>query len=150
MRWRGVSGSRTGTALSSARVYGMCRMCEQRLRLAEFDDPAKIHDRNAAADVFDQAQVVGDEQIRQLQPFLQLQHQANDLCLDGDVERRDRFVGNDERRIQRQCARDADSLTLAAAELVGIACQVAGIEADEREQLGDAGRAVPASSQACG
>ena len=34
------------------------------------------------------------------------------------------FVGNDERRVERDRARDADALTLAAAEFVRIACQV--------------------------
>ena len=39
---------------------------------------------------------------------------------------------------ERQRAREADALALAAAELVRVALEVGRIEADQREQLGDA------------
>ena len=69
--------------------------------------------------------------------------QVDDLRLDRHVERRDRLVADDEPRLDRERARDADPLALAAGELVRIAARVLGREADEPEDLGDA-LALPA------
>ncbi len=101
-------------------------------------DPAQIHDGDAARNVTHQPQVVCNEQIGELQLLLQIHQQVDHLRLDRDVERRHRFVGDDERRIERQRPRQADALPLAAAELVRIAIEVRRIEADQPEQLGDA------------
>jgi len=46
--------------------------------------------------VLDHREVVGDEQIRQPHALLEVAQQIDDLRLDRDVERRDRFVGDDE------------------------------------------------------
>ena len=89
-----------------------------------------------------QPQVVRDEQIGQLQLLLQIHQQVDDLRLNRHVERRDRFVGDDERRVQRERARHADALPLAAAELVRIALEMRRLEADEVEQLRDAAAAL--------
>ena len=79
--------------------------------------------------MLDQPQVVRDEEVRQLQPLLQIHQQVDDLRLDRDVQRRDRLVGDDERRVERQRAREADALTLSAAELVRIAREMVRVEA---------------------
>ena len=70
------------------------------------------------------AEVVRDEQIGEPQRLLQIQQQVEDLRLHGDVERGNRLVGDDQRRVQRQRAGDADPLALAAAELVRIPVEV--------------------------
>jgi hypothetical protein len=57
------------------------------------------------------------------------------ICLDRDVERRDRLVADDQLRVHRQGARDADALPLAAGELVRKAVVVLRVEADDLEQL---------------
>ena len=64
-------------------------------------------------------------------PGLQVLEQVDDLRLDRDVERGDRLVADDELRLDRKRARDADALALAAGELVRIAPRVAGAQADE-------------------
>ena len=46
---------------------------------------------------FTTRQVVGDEQIGQAEPVLQVEQQVEDLRLHRDVERRDRLVGDDQR-----------------------------------------------------
>ena len=61
-----------------------------------------------------------------------------DLRLHRDVERRDRLVGDDERRIQRERAGQADALALSAAELVRIPRELRPVEPDQLEQLRDA------------
>ena len=99
----------------------MLRRREQLRRLAHLDDPSQIHHRDPAADVLDQAEIVRDEQVGQLQSLLQFHQQIHDLRLHRDVERRHRLVGDDERRVQRQRAGQPDALPLSAAELVGVA-----------------------------
>ena len=49
-----------------------------------------------------------------------LAHQVEDLRLDRDVERRDGLVGDDQLRIERERAGEADALALPARELVRI------------------------------
>ena len=67
---------------------------------------------------------------RQPELALQVAQQVEDLRLDRDVERGDRLVGDDHLRLQRERARDADALALAARELVRVAVVVLGVEPD--------------------
>jgi hypothetical protein len=62
----------------------------------------------------DHGEVVGDEQKAQIEPRLQALEQVDDLALDRDVERGDRLVADDEGRLERERARDADTLALSA------------------------------------
>ena len=80
-------------------------------------------------------QVVRDEDDRQPELVLELREQVDDLRLDRDVERGDRLVGDDQLRLQRDRARDADALALAAGELVREAVVVLGVEADDVHEL---------------
>ena len=97
--------------------------------------------------MLDQPQVVGDKQVGQGQPSLQVHQQVDDLRLDGDIKRRHWFVENEERRVERQSARQPDPLTLAAAELVRIALQVNRVQPDQPEQLRDAFAACRSASK---
>ena len=94
--------------------------------------------------MFDHAEVVGHKQVGQSEPFLQLEHEVQDLRLHRDVERRDRLVGDDQTWIQCRRAGDPDSLTLAATERVRIAAHVLGPKADEPQELCDSVRALAA------
>ena len=69
-------------------------------------------------------EVVRDEQHRQAEPVLQVEQQVDDLRLHRHVERGHRLVGDDQARVERQRAGDADALALAAAERVreAVAC----------------------------
>ena len=80
-------------------------------------------------------QIVRDEDVGEPELALEPLHQVEDLGLDRDVERRDRLVGDDQLRLERESARDADALALAAGELVRIAPDVARIHAHPLEQL---------------
>ena len=79
--------------------------------------------------MLDNGQVVGDEQVGQVALFLQCFQQVDDLCLDGHVQCGDRFVTDNELRVQGQGAGDADTLALAAGELMRIAGLVVGLQA---------------------
>ena len=130
-------GSGTGTADISAPVYGMPRVRVELLVGGELDDLAEVHHRDPVAHVPHDRQVVRDEDQRQAQVALQLAQQVEDLRLDRDVERRDRLVGHDHLRLERERAGDADALALAARELVRIAVVVLGVEPDPVHQLLD-------------
>ena len=76
-----------------------------------------------------------DEEKRQPELRLQILEQIDNLRLDRDIERGDRFVRHDEFRIDGERACDTDALPLAAGELVRIAVRVIGLQADESQQL---------------
>ena len=112
-----MSGSGTGIAESSAARVGMARVLEERPRVGDLDDLAEVHHGDAVAHVAHDREVVRDEDVGEAELALQIGEQVEDLRLDRDVERRDRLVADDELRPQREGARDADALSLAAGEL---------------------------------
>ena len=113
----------------------MLRIVEYRGARSDLDDLAEIHHRHAVRHAFDHGHVVRDEQIGQAHARLQIKHQVDDLRLDRHVERRDRFVGDDQLRLERQRARDADALALAAGELVREALRHLGLKADAPQEV---------------
>ena len=98
-------------------------------------DLSVAHHREPVADLRRDAQVVGDEDHREVHAITDLVQQPQDLRLDGHVERGHRLVGDQHVRLQRQRAGDADPLALAAGELVREAVVGALVQADDREQL---------------
>ena len=69
---------------------------EEGVGFGEFDELADIHDRNPIADVFDDTEVVGDEEIGEAEFVLQAHEQVEDLSLNRDIEGRDRLIGDDQ------------------------------------------------------
>jgi hypothetical protein len=112
--------SRTGTAESSAAVYGWT---------------GRTYSSSEVGDVADHAEIVGDEHVRELELVLQVFEQVEDLRLDRDVERRDGLVGDDQLRGRRERPRDPDPLALPAGELVGVAVEVLRVEPHPGHQL---------------
>src|SRR5919108_1819881 len=86
-------------------------------------------------------EVVRDEQIGQAELFTQILEQVDDLRLDRYVERRYRLVADNELRLEREGARDADALALAARHFVRITVGEFWIEATDRKKLADPGLA---------
>ncbi len=82
---------------------------------------------------------MGDEEIGEVKFLLQIAHQVENLGLDRDVEGGGRLVGDHELGIEGERAGDADALALAAAKLVGITVDGIGGEADDLQELLDAG-----------
>ncbi|MNI45954.1 hypothetical protein D3C73_1003960 [compost metagenome] len=108
----------------------MLRIVEDRRARADFDDFAQKHHGDAVAHAFDNRHVVADEEIGEAALFLQVEQKVGDLRLDGHIECGDRFVGDDEFRIERQCAGNRDTLALATGELVRMAICHGGGKAD--------------------
>ena len=69
-------------------------------------------------DVPDDGEVVGDDQVGEPEPLLEVGEQVEHLRLHRHVERRHRLVGDQQVRLEREGARDADALALTAGELV--------------------------------
>ena len=128
------SGSGTGTADSSATVYGCIGRSYRSVRSASLDERAEVHDGDPVGDVAHHRQVVGDDDVGQPELVLQVLEQVDDLRLHGDVEGGDRLVGDDELGRQGERAGDADALALAAGELVRVAVVVLRAQADQLEQ----------------
>src|SRR5258705_9183232 len=76
-----------------------------------------------------------DEKIGEILLALQLFQEVHDLCLDGNIERGDRFVGNDKVRIDRKCARNANALPLSAGELMREPLDEAFAQADSLQKF---------------
>src|ERR1051325_1975775 len=93
------------------------------------------------------AQVVRDKKIRQVlfatQPF----EQVHDLHLNGNVESRNRFVSNDEIRIDCERACDADALALTAGEFMWVSLDETFVQTDGLEQFLHTLLRFPASRQ---
>ena len=123
MRWRArcSGGSGIGTLDSSASVYGCSGDSYSECSRRDLDQLAGVQDRDPVRDVPHHRQVVGDEQVGEPELGLQVLQQVDDLGADRHVERRHRFVGDDEVGPQRQRPGDADALALAATERVGVA-----------------------------
>ena len=62
--------------------------------------------------------------------FLKILEHIDDLRLNGDIERGDRLIADDELGIDRKRSRDTDSLALTAGELMRIAVCVLAVESD--------------------
>jgi hypothetical protein len=62
------------------------RRLVHRLARADLAEPAQVHDRDPVADLLDQRQVVGDEQVGQAELAAQLLEQVEHLGLDQHVQ----------------------------------------------------------------
>ena len=68
----------------------------ERLGISQLHDFAHIHHGHLVADMLDHAKVVRDKEIGQVELLLQVLQEVERLCLDRDIQCRDRFVGDDQ------------------------------------------------------
>ena len=130
-----------GTAPISASVYGCSGSRPQRLRRSGLDDHAEVHDRDDVGDVPDDREVVRDQQQAEREPAREVDEEVRDLRLRGRVERRERLVEHDHRRVGGERPGDRDPLPLAAAELVRDSAR-------PRSRAGRRARAAPRRARA--
>ena len=91
------------------------------LLASHLDDAPEVHHHDPVGDMADHCEIVGDEQIREVFLFLQVLQQVDDLRLNGNVKRRNRFVCNDKARINGNGPGDTNALALSAGELPRVA-----------------------------
>ena len=95
--------------------------CEKDLaHRAFFDDAAGVHHRDSIGMAGDDAQVVRDEQQREMKFLLHLFQQVEDLRLNRDIERRRGLVGNQQERLAGERDGNQDTLPHAARKLMRI------------------------------
>lgn len=78
-----------------------------------------------------------DEDHGEIELVSQFEKKVQDLGLDGDVESRDGFIGDDEFGFGGEGAGDGNALALATGEFVGIFPHVTRVEADSLHELTD-------------
>ena len=123
-------------------MYGWSGLRENARLRPLFHREAEVHHHHLVRDVADHGQVVRNEEVGEPELVLEVGEQVEDLRLHRDVERGNRLVGNDQRRIQHQRARDRNPLPLPAREHVRIARVVFGAQSDLGEDGACALRAL--------
>jgi hypothetical protein len=117
---------------------GVLRRAEERLGLALLHDLSEVHDRHSIGEIAHHAEIVRDEEIGEAELLLEVAQQVQHLRLDRDVERRGGLVADEELRLDRERARDADALALAARELVRVADHEARVDLHARQKASHA------------
>ena len=116
---------------------GMLRLREKFIGRGQLHHLAHIHHCHPVADVFDDAQVVGDEEVGQVKLFLR---SSSRLRIWARTETSSAETASSQitsRGFRRKGAGDADALAFAAAESMGIAPHVFGAQTDPAQQVGD-------------
>ena len=108
----GTVQSRSGCQESLG--VGMPRRCQHFRSLTVFDNAAEVHDGNPFRQKADNAEVVGDEEIRQAEFVLEVFEKIEDLRLHRHIQGAGAFIADDNRRIDGETAGQADALPLPA------------------------------------
>jgi hypothetical protein len=114
-----VSGGVGNSRDQGARVLFL-RSLEDLFDRACLNDLAAPHDRNIVGDDADDPEIVTDEDASQAEFTVGYLQKGEDLRLHGDVERRCRFISQNQGWAQDNSPRDGDALTLATRELVRV------------------------------
>ena len=78
-------------------------MLVQLIAAGKLHQRSKIYDRHLLGDVPHDRQVVLNKDVGQTQLLLNVDHQIDDLRLNGHVQRQDNLVTNDKRRTKGKC-----------------------------------------------
>jgi len=113
---------------------------EQRAGRPALGDPAQVEHGGLLAQLADDGEVVGDQEVRQVPLRPQPADQRQDRRLRAHVERAGRLVEHQQTRLDCQRAGDCDALALAPGQLVGKPVGVLGLQAHRRQQLRHPGR----------
>src|SRR5262249_41733503 len=115
----------------------MQRIAVQLITVGELDHLAKVHDRDTMAQVTDNAEIMGNEEVGEVELVAEIFEEIDDLCLDGHVERRDCLVANNKFGPQRERTCNTDALALSTAHFVGVAAGKLFRQAADVQQLMD-------------
>src|ERR1700690_3615513 len=113
-------GLEIGHGVEQAPGVGMRGSPEDVVLGAEFDQAAGVHHGDAVGDLRNHCQIVGNEKHSQAELGAQLGEQFKNLRLDGDVECRGGFVGDQQLRAVDDGHGNHDALAHAAGKLMRI------------------------------
>ncbi len=126
-------GVAVGDLVAQFRYRGQQQLCvrmlgarEDRLRRPALHQMPRVHHEDPVGDVASAGQVVRDVQDREVLLVTEARHHVEQADADRDVQHRDRFVGEDQRRTNRERRREADTLALTAAHLMRVLLQHVG------------------------
>ena len=114
---------------------GVERRAEHPHGIADLHYATEVHHCNSVREMLDGREIVRDEHVRRALLDLQLHQEVHERALDRDVERRDRFVAEDQIRVGRKSPGDGDALLLAPAELVRQPVEVTRGQAHRLQQV---------------
>jgi hypothetical protein len=133
-----------GSPLTNARHRGeerfrvwMPRALKEVPRCRQFYDLPDVHDGNSRRNEFNDGEVMRYKQVRQIEPLLQILEEIQDLRLDGHIESRDRFIGDNELRIERKRPCDTYALSLPSGKRVRVSSQILAVEIDQLHEFTD-------------
>ena len=92
----------------------MNRVVKEFFTVSQFHQIAQVHNTDAVTDVLDHGKVMCDKEVSQTSLFLKFFQKVDYLCLNGNVQRRDRLITYDEIRVYSQCTGNTDTLSLSA------------------------------------
>ena len=98
----------------------MAGALQDRLDRAPLDDAAGVHDDHVVTHLSDHPEVMRDQDDRRVGAPAEIAEQFQDLRLSGDIERRGRLVGDQQRRVVDQRHRDHHALAHTAGKLVRV------------------------------
>ena len=153
--WRGIEGARRITAqgrlfCAVLRVHarhrskqglrvGMTRRRIDLLYRPNLDDAAEVHDHDAIRDILNDVEIMGDEQVRQLEIVLQVDQQVEHLGLDRLVQCRHGFIEDYNSRFKSKCTGDVDALSLTARQFMWVsASKTVSFETDGVQEIAGA------------
>ena len=105
----------------SSREYGCSGRIENRPRRTHLDDISLLHDDDPVGDVVGRGQIVRDVDDRDPELVAQIPQQGDDRHSQRCVDHRHRLVGDEERWVGNERARNGHALKLSAGEFVCIA-----------------------------
>lgn len=113
----------------------MVRVGKEVFGRADFDEGAVLHDRNPVGEAPSDRQVMGDEEVGQVEVSFELNQKVEDRGLHRYVQGRGRLVEHDELRIEKQRSGEHDALGLTAAEFMGTTVEQVGIKFQPLQEL---------------
>src|SRR3989442_11672387 len=113
----------------------MERVLEQLARRRLLNDPPEIHDGHAIGHLANDAEVVGDQEVRQLLLPWDVSQQVQDLRLDRDIQGARRFIEQEKFRFGCEGSSNRDPLSLASGELMRKSIEVVGPQSDVFKKL---------------
>ena len=105
-------------------------MVVKRAHGRDLDKLAVVQYAYAVAEEFHHRKVMRDEEKRKAVLALQMAEQVDDLCLNGHIQRRDRFVRHQKLRLHAQRPRDGDARALPTGELRRVLVEIGFVKAD--------------------
>ena len=119
-RLAGPGTARDRDAADEAACIGMARVAKERVRGRRLDDLAGVHHGDTVRDARHDAEIVGDEDEGDAELALKIGEEAQNLRLDGHVERRRRLVGDEEVGVAHERHRDHHALAEPARKLMRV------------------------------